>query len=320
MSKKTKLYRYQKFSAQSFQLLCHDELYFSDAQAFNDPLDCQPHVEVGTDIREMRSILRRLVSDRVQREAESSLKKIQLKDKNALDYAEKLGQQAADNKLNEIAYHANDPEYEISVKEAECWLLTCEIQAELLKRYDKGICCFSASYNDPLLWSHYADQHKGFHAGYCLDRNPEPVVHKIEYGGNRTIPMALIAEAILNETKESLSNLDHSVLLRKAPSWKYEKEWRLIDRKGVRESPLLLSEITFGLRCPAAIRYAVISALKARGDDIAFYEMHQKRGSFQLARELVDCDEILASFPEVARSGIEVFGHLPPIYIPGDKI
>lgn len=75
MSKKTKLYRYQKFSAQSLQLLCHDELYFSDAQAFNDPLDCQPHVEVGTDIREMRSILRRLVSDRVQREAESSLKK-----------------------------------------------------------------------------------------------------------------------------------------------------------------------------------------------------------------------------------------------------
>lgn len=320
MSKKTKLYRYQKFSAQSLQLLCHDELYFSDAQSFNDPLDCQPHVEVGTDVKEMRSILKRLISVRVQQEAESSLKKIQLKDKNALEYAEKLGQQAAVNKLNEIAYHATNPEYEISVKEAECWLLTSEIQAELLKRCDKGICCFSASYNDPLLWSHYADQHKGFHVGYSLDRNPKPVVHKIEYGGNRTIPMALISAAILNETEESLSNLDLKVLLRKAPSWKYEKEWRLIGRKGVQESPLLLCEITFGLRCPAAIRYAVISALKARGDDIAFYEMHQTRGSFQLARERVDYGEILASFPAVARSGVEVFGDLPPIYIPGDSI
>lgn len=307
------IYRYQTFSAQSLQLLCHDELYFSDSASFNDPLDCRPHVEIGTNVQEMRLILTKLISQRVQQEVESSLKKVKLTDTNAFAHSRELGIKAAQNEVQHIAYQATNPYANSTVEEEECWGLTCGIQAELLKKYEKGICCFSSSFKDPLLWSHYGDQHKGFHVGYGLKRRPKPVMYKIEYGGDRTIPMSLIADAILSETKTSVSELDKSVLMKKAQSWDYEEEWRLIGRKGVQDSPLLLKEVTFGLRCHAAIKYAVASALKSREEKITFYEMGQIRGSFELNRDVMDDGEMMSYYPKVSYSGEEIFGDLPPI-------
>jgi hypothetical protein len=307
------IYRYQRFSAQSVQLLCHDELYFSDAASFNDPLDCQPHVESGTNVQEMQLILTKLISHRVQQEAKASLIKVKLKDSKALEYAKDLGGQAAQHELQNIAYNATNPEYDISEEAAKCWLLTHQIQTELLKRYDKGICCFSSSFKDPLLWSHYGDQHKGFHVGYSPKRRPKPIMKQIEYGGDRIIPMDLITKAILGEIETSISALDKCVLMRKAPSWNYEEEWRLIGRKGVQDSPLLLKEVTFGLRCHSSIKYAVVSALKSREEKITFYEMGQIRGSFELNREVMDEGEMMSYYPKVAQSGEEIFGHLPPV-------
>jgi hypothetical protein len=45
---------------------------------------------------------------------------------------------------------------------------------------------------------------------------------------------------------EAQKALDRDVLLRKAKEWKFESEWRLIGQPGLAESPLLMTEITFG--------------------------------------------------------------------------
>ena len=78
-----KIYRYQRFSATTVESLCHDQLHFADPGAFNDPLDCQPTVELDSDRDTLRLLLTELVRRRIEAEAISSLKSAKLKGKKA---------------------------------------------------------------------------------------------------------------------------------------------------------------------------------------------------------------------------------------------
>ncbi|TQV78010.1 DUF2971 domain-containing protein [Exilibacterium tricleocarpae] len=300
-----KIYRYQSFSAQSLEALCHDQIYFSDPSAFNDPLDCSPSIESDTDAETLRKILSRLIQKRVEQEILVSLKAANIEGDRGRQHAERQAQKAAYNELKSIAYQATNPEYEEGIEEAERWQLTYSIQRELLKQNNRGVCCLSEEYNNPLLWSHYSDQHNGFCVGYSLDRNPKPQIHKVIYGGSRTVKTNLIARAILDSDIGAQKELDASMLLRKAEPWGYEKEWRMFGNVGLQDSPLRLEEIIFGLRCSDAIMYSVMEALKPR--DIKFYSMYVTRNSFELKRT-DDIYEMCSYFPRTSYSGIEIFG------------
>lgn len=115
-----------------------------------------------------------------------------------------------------MGYHATNPDSEVSVEEGECNLQTYEIQAELLKQNNRGVCCLSEEYSNPLLWSHYGDQHKGFCVGYSLDRNPKPKINKVDYGGERTVTTSLIAQAVLQQDESAQELLGRQMFLRKA--------------------------------------------------------------------------------------------------------
>lgn len=307
MEQSSKVFRYQKFSALSLEALCHDQLYFSDPIAFNDPLDCQPNVESDSDIDELRLVLSEQINQRVEAETLASLASAKVAGDSAEQHAKVIAKQLAQNELANISYHATNQDYEISNLEAERNLLTSEIQSELLKQYDRGICCFASTADNPLLWSHYADQHHGLCVGYDLNRKPKPNLHKVIYGGNRIIHTSTIAKAVIEKNAQYQEILDRDVLLRKALPWSYEKEWRLLGKRGIQESVLALRDITFGLRCPSAVRHAVISALEKRTDRIDFYEIYQVRGSFELRKRLINAEE-LYGFPRTARSGLEIFG------------
>lgn len=275
-----KIYRYQRFSAMTVESLCHDVLYFAAPTEFNDPLECQPTVGSDSDKETLHLVLTELIRRRVESEALASLKIVKLKSENASAHAKELGEQAARNELANIVYHATNPEYaeyEISEDEAECSLLNTKIQDEFLRQYDRGACCFSSVVNNPLLWSHYGDQHRGMCIGYDLNRNPKPKLHKVKYGGNRMVLTSLIADALLSNDHKSQELLDRKVLLQKASPWRYEREWRLIGNRGVQDSPLALKDVTFGLRCPTSVMHAIIMALKSREDEVKFYQMSTLR-------------------------------------------
>jgi len=299
------IYRYQSFNALSLDALCHDQLYFSDPSNFNDPLDCKPSVECDTDKKTLQKILAALIERRVTEEILCSLKVAKVDGENAENHAKNQGQQEAANEIRNIAYHATNPDYEISVEKAERKLLTYGIQSELLKQNNRGVCCFSEEYDNPLLWSHYGDQHNGYCVGYSLNRNPKPVVNKVMYGGVRTVKTSLVAQAVLNQNAEAQKILDGSVLLRKAKSWVYEKEWRIFDNVGLQDSSLKLEEVIFGLRCSSSVMHSVIEALKPR--NINFYHMYSVGDSFDLKRTN-DIGDICAYLPRTSYSGIEMFG------------
>ncbi len=305
-----KVYRYQAISARTIESLCRDTLYFADPAVFNDPLDCKPSVVSDSDRATLRMVLSELIKRRVASETRAALafRNAQLQGEKAKAHANLSGEQAAQRELANIEYNATNPEFEVSKEEAECWLLTSEIQREILKQYDRSLCCFSATFKNSLLWSHYADQHRGVCIGYGLARVPKPKLHKVVYGGSRSVKTSLIARVLLENDNEAQDLLDRDVLLRKAPSWRYEREWRLLGNRGVQDSSLELADVTFGLRCPAALKHALVSTLEPRAATMKFFEMHELSGTFKLKRKLLDTDELRVYFPNIARSGEEIFG------------
>ena len=168
-----KVYRYQAISARTIESLCHDALYFAAPAEFNDPLDCKPTVISDSSRDVLRAILTKLIKRRSAAETLAALSNARLQGGKAEAHANRSGEQGAQQELTNIAYNATDPAYECSEEDPECLLLSLEIEREMLRQYDRGVCCFSAVINNPLLWSHYADQHRGVCIGYSLARVPE---------------------------------------------------------------------------------------------------------------------------------------------------
>ncbi|MCF6287859.1 MAG: DUF2971 domain-containing protein [Proteobacteria bacterium] len=306
--KQNTYYRYRAFNANTLDSLCQDTLYFSNPGSFNDPLDCKPTLESDSSNEELRTLLVFFVTRRVKNEILNNLKQAKIIGESANNHAVSCAHSESTRELQNIAYHSTNPDYEVEVVEAESRLLLVAIERELLKYYEHGVCCFSKSYSNPLLWSHYGDQHKGICIAYGIERNPIPKLSEVVYGGDRSIKTSTLINAFVGNEEQAKVELDRDVLLRKASGWKYENEWRLIGKKGIQESQLLLKEVIFGLRCTNSIVHSVVNALKGRDNKTKFFTMYEIRGSYKLDRDPVDVDDLGAYLPNTARSGIEIFG------------
>jgi hypothetical protein len=282
-------------------------LHFAPPSGFNDPFDSRPTLTCDSSIEELRVLLERLIQKRVAAEVDASCRRLSIKRKEAALYAAKYGENRVREALARISYHASYPDYEEGQTKAEEWLLTHEIEYELLLHYERGVCCFSADYDNPLLWSHYGDQHRGLCIGYTRNRKPVPRLHRVKYCGDRSIPTSLLIEVFCHNRTKGKYLLDGSVLLRKAKDWSYEREWRLIGEAGLQDSPLLLTEIIFGMRCSESVRYAVVQSLSTRGDSVSFYEMVELRNHYSLQRRSLDIDRLSEHMPHVAISVQEMF-------------
>ena len=83
-----------------------------------------------------------------------------------------------------------------------------------------GVFCLSAKCDDILMWSHYTDGHQGFCLAFEKDfyvKKPKKVSYKRKY------PLIAFTEKKRKEWPRKL-------LLTKSKRWKYEEEWRILDR------------------------------------------------------------------------------------------
>lgn len=185
-----KLYRYRSMASKSLsRTFTHNELYFASPLQFNDPFDCWPPFSTteytDDDLREHF------------RKAYSTLK---------LDAkAENIEKKVASIKKN------NSFKSRIALP----FFNTCrEINSSL------GILCLSRKPDDILIWSHYADGHRGIVLEFnkpALEKNF--YCDKVDYSNN------IIT---LRDHKEKSSELHKLFLLKKSKHWEYEQEWRLI--------------------------------------------------------------------------------------------
>lgn len=299
-------YKYRAFSHRLLDMLVADELYYSDPADFNDPLDCRPTLEADLTNDQLEQVLSRLREQRVLAEMQSAAKSLKYRGPKTIDHIARHSQKEASRLLDEIRYHATDPSYDADNPLG--WLLRQYIEEELLRRYDRGIVSFGTRAACPLMWSHYGDQHNGICAVYSVPPEATPDLQKIKYGGSRKVLASDVA--VMDNDGAARKRVDEAVLLSKAASWRYEREWRLIGKRGSHDSPLELEEIIFGMRCKPTVKFTIVQALAKRTRPVRFSEMREVSGTFRLRKYALDIDELSASLPRRSRSTYELIENL----------
>ena len=135
-----------------------------------------------------------------------------------------------------------------------------------LDRFNKnvdplGICSFSLAANETLLWSHYAEDHKGvclrydFPKTYLKNEDKILGVSKVSYEPNAITNWLPDNIDLLDiDHKAFIINLLKTLLASKAPPWAYEQEVRIISHAtGLFEIPReALTHVIFGLQTTEA--------------------------------------------------------------------
>jgi hypothetical protein len=106
----------------------------------------------------------------------------------------------------------------------------------LLKHIDEtyGIFCLTESNDNFLMWSHYAESHKGVAIGFDASHpffTTGLDFHQVEYSPRRTSLTSkhgMLRLAGHFHQRSRYSDLPVRLFLRKASEWAYEKEWRMI--------------------------------------------------------------------------------------------
>lgn len=284
-----RLYKYRSFSNWTIEILVSDRLHYSDPAEFNDPLDTKPCLQADLPVPEMRELLRNLIQNRVRAEMEAAAKTIRYRGPKTIEHIDKHSKRRAEEMIEKIAYNANDPSYEI--KNPELYLLGQYVEEELVRQYEKGVVSLAERVTCPLMWSHYGDQHKGICIGYSVPDRAKPSLHKVEYGGSRFVRASNVA-AMQKGDDAARRGVDDAVWLRKAESWRYEREWRLIGPRGSHDCPLEMEEVIFGMRCTTAVQYAIVKALEYRDQEVKFFEMVPQWGTFSLKKVSLEIDEL----------------------------
>ncbi len=305
----TRLYKYRAFSNRLLDMLVEDELYYANPSDFNDPLDSRPTLAADLDVHELEHLLSRLVTQRTKAEMTAAANAIKYRGPRTLDHIARHSRNKAAQLVSQVEYSAGNPIYD--VMDPHRFLLRQYLEEELLRRYDRGIVSFGSRATCPLMWSHYGDQHRGICAGYSVPADATDQLHKINYGGSRNVKASDVAAMDINA--DARRRVDEAVLLRKAASWRYEREWRLIGNRGSQPSPLELEEVVFGIRCQPTVKYAIVKALENRRRPVQFNEMHECPGTFQLRKRRLDVDELGVSLPRRSRDALEAFENLDDI-------
>ena len=304
-----RLYKYRAFSALTVDLLVSDKIYYADPASFNDPLDTKPCINPDLPVDQLEHTLRILIENRISAEMKAAAKAIMYRGPKTIDHIQRHSKRQAERIIADIAYNATNPEYSTISPNPQIKLLTYQLQIELIQAYGKGVLSLAERNSCPLMWSHYGDQHHGICIGYEVPLDVQENLHKVTYGGSRLIDASKVA-AMLNADDGAQKEVDASVLLRKAQDWRYEKEWRLIGRRGLTDSPLELTDVTFGTRCIESVKHTIIKALEGRDKPIKMYEMREIYGTFKLKRFALNKQELTASYPHRARSATECFDQL----------
>lgn len=280
------LFRYRKLNndaSKNIEALKKNRLYFSTPVNFNDPYDNRIYVDkekMEFAIREnwehMDDYLNRL------KEYDAILahfgKMIWISDKKT---------EFQNNFLNMINYFID------------------KIR-DNYRNYMK-IICFSEEYDSELMWSHYAENHKGFLIAYKKEDienstifskdneniNKKIKLSKVQYTNKQIDMTKCIHDYLLkywlpsNLDVSSIPEIPNRILrdmaTTKSESWKYEKEWRLIPRiiDISQENPISYIEIKpkaiiAGTQCTNEDKKLLTNIAKEK--KIPFYEMQISSG------------------------------------------
>lgn len=289
-----RLYKYRAFSDLTAQILVTDSIFFASPSTFNDPLDSKPYLTPDLEVEQLKSLFGSMVEQRRNSELHVAANSLNYRGPKTMAHIRRHSLKAAAEAMKIITYNASASDG--NQVEALKFFLAQAIEQELMRRYGAGIFCLAERADCPLMWSHYANQHKGVCLGYSVPPGVEDNVMRISYENDREVKASDVA-AMLSGNEQAKKRVDSAVLCRKAPSWGYEREWRLIGEQGLQRNPLELEEVIFGMRCSSGVVFSLVKALEGRERQVKFFQMRENRISFDLEKAKLEFDEMEARFP-----------------------
>lgn len=249
----TKFYKYRSMGGDAAHwvertVLC-DEIYFAPASSFNDPFDLRPSFSLEAPSNRQREdflrMSRKFEPELTEEERQAEVDKVM---------ATSMSVEVISNTTAAIQTVHN---HHITTK--------------------VGVLCVSTKRDDILMWSHYADSHRGI----CLefDGTAPFMAHaqKIKYADERIA---------INPYKDTPNVMMEKSLLIKSNHWEYESEWRLLRYgKGpgvVKFRPVNLTGIILGALASASTINLVKSWGQRRSAPIKVYRASVSSKRFEL--------------------------------------
>ena len=237
----TTLYKYFSLNEYSIEALKWEAFWFAPPRDFNDPFDC------GIT----------LAGDAVEESVRHALTKFY-----------------RDADVGPALLPGDT--WEVRAEDLAAYRLYQERLSDIANRI--GVLCLTEKPDNLLMWSHYADKHRGFVIG--LERSPDnpvgrqatPVVYQEAYP-------RLGAEHF--DPKVNPQSADQ-LWLTKSAHWAYEREWRLLALEGRRHHTIgtPIRSLIFGMRMPSADRQVVRELLAGR--DVKWFEARRSSDSFAI--------------------------------------
>lgn len=204
--------------------------YFASPRSFNDPFDCRPNLTLAGTERAVREYLNGM-------------------------WARQAPQVPEAERKAEIDAILRDPSRDPRIPENNGPLA---VAYDIFFAAQVGVLCLSEIHDDILMWSHYADCHKGicliYETGYEFFAHAQPVRYQRERPS---------VNPVAQSTEEMLDN----AIFTKSSAWAYEKEWRILDyRQGVGERlspPTSLKTVILGVAVSGNDRRLVEAWVKA---------------------------------------------------------
>ena len=268
------LYKYCGFNVNTLRLLSEAEVYYASPSSFNDPLDSNPTIQIDVDRSDLEKVLyAMLVSSAGKDEA---LKQIDNHRYMSTEYGDyKSDPETNDYYMRRLARHVN-----------------ALLHAEFGKR---GVFSLAAMWDNPLMWSHYADEHRGLCVEFDLVDTAFENLRAVDYRRPRSIKVSDILEWKVRRSKAAHSLIEETFFVAKAPQWRYEREWRdVATEAGARPAPARVSAIHFGLRCDTSVVTTLVKLHSKSEHPVKFYIIYPLDDTFRLRRRLVDVEEIEA--------------------------
>lgn len=175
------------------------------------------------------------------------------------------------------------PQSDNDIKEKQCKFNEKVKQMQKIMDQDFAVGCLTTDYRNNLMWSHYADGHKGFCIEYDFKdlkniNNLLPVAYSTD---RPSIPL----ESIYNCSKDMSTEVAKALLialLTKDNIWEYENEWRIIisatEGKNIEMPPI--SAIYLGVEMPEGDKKKLIEIASKK--KIPVKQMVVDRGVYAL--------------------------------------
>lgn len=267
-------YKFKPFNEYLIKELCNDKVYYSPPEAFNDPMDCSPVIEPDIHGDHLKELYHKIIAWQFGKEA----------------VAQRL--QTIDCQIGE--YEKPYPYRSIF----EDYMYHDILESIKIHFSTYGVLSLTKKFNSPLMWSHYADQHRGVCIKYMLVDNNGVRPEKIDYTRPRAISANDILEWIRFDPETVNDKIKEFYFFSKAKEWKYEDEWRcLSENSGDIDCPFKIYSILFGMRCNYAVIRTIVGLLYPKYPDIDYYRMRPVDSGFDLRAEAIDPEEIMRDFP-----------------------